>query len=201
MRRPSTSNPRPTIYDGTSYLPWSHSMISYLRSQGCLCAVLDPTTLDPALDDQYDYFDNLVARNTILFHLSPLLQSRYSHLTSAPLIWSTLREDYKATLCPDTIRQALYDTTLLYCNRNIDLYIQKVTSRVEEYNFVSEGHKISKQEHVFILLRGLMTTGKGDKRGWREFCEAAKHRVREQPEMLVALMQEHERRCRMRGGR
>ncbi|KAI5808308.1 hypothetical protein BZA77DRAFT_360985 [Pyronema omphalodes] len=201
MRIPSTTNAGPPIYDGTSYLPWSRSMISHLRSQGHLCAILDPSTFLSALSNQYTPSENSAARNTILFHLSPNQKSRYLHLTSASEIWSAIKEDYKTTLCPDTIRQALYDTTLLYCNRNIDFYIQKVTSRVEEYNFVSEGHKISKQEHVFILLRGLMTTGNTDKRGWRAFCEAVKHRVREQPKILVALMLEHDRRCRMRGGR
>ena len=148
-----------------------------------------------------------IARSTILLGMEPRLQSEYVEIRDAKKLWETLAESYKKKLELNVfdIREDLYNMKL-EGSGSMDSYAFAVNQKVNDYNLCASPGikgpestqaaagtasmeaipKMSQQEHVFYLLRGLPRND-----DWKVFIEIMRDKdgtISMKPEEVVTKL-------------
>jgi len=123
-----------------------------------------------------------VARSTILLGMEPRIEAEYTVVEDAKTLWEMLESAYKSKLKLNIFesREDLWSLKLQDCGE-VDNYASRIDRKVKDYNLCAGPTttdsdadmdsaktipKMSEQEHIFYLLRGIPRNNE-----WKVFLE------------------------------
>ena len=197
-------------FNGSNYKQWSGEM-ALLLEQKVVWGVIEgydtkpPTpATDAAVTEIKEYKEWMnrhgIAWPTILLGMEPRLQNEYMDVKDAKELWEKLATTYRTKLQLNIfdIREGLLNLRLEDCE-TVDSYVSKIDEKVSAYNLCADSTgttatggddsdtipKISKQEHVFYLLRGVPRND-----DWKVFLEILRNRpdIHAKPEEVVTKL-------------
>ena len=194
-------------FNGSNYKQWSEEMVLLLE-QKVVWGIIEgydrkpPTPVTAATVTEIKEYKEWmnrhgIARSTILLEMEPRLQNEYMVVKDAKELWEKLAAAYKTKLQLNIfdIREDLFGLRLEDCE-NVDSYVSKIGEKVSAYNLYADAAgtrdddsdtipKMSKQEHVFYLLRGVPRND-----DWRAFLEILRNKsdLHAKPEEVVTML-------------
>jgi len=179
-----------TKFNGTNYAQWATEMALLLEHKQVYGIIkgYDDKPEEPAANatatEKAAFKDWInrhgVARSTILRGMEPRIQAEYTVVEDAKTLWEKLASAYKSKLKLNIleIREDLWSIKLQVCG-DVANYASRIDRKVKHYNLCTGPSttdtdtdtaktiaKMSKQEHIFYLLRGIPRNDE-----WKVFLE------------------------------
>ena len=180
-----------TKFNGTNYAQWATEMALLLEQKQVYGIIkgYDDKPEEPAANatatEKAAFKDWMnrhgVARSTILLGMEPRIQAEYTVVDDAKTLWEKLASAYKSKVKLNIfeIREDLWSIKLQDCG-DVDNYASRIDRKVKDYNLCAGPTttdtdadanaktiaKMSEQEHIFYLLRGIPRNDE-----WKVFLE------------------------------
>jgi len=184
-----------TKFNGTNYAQWATEMALLLEQKQVYGIITgyDDKPEEPAANatatEKAAFKDwmnrHSVARSTILLGMEPRIQADYTVVDDAKTLWEKLASAYKSKLKLNIfeIREDLWSIKLQDCG-DVDNYVSRIDRKVKDYHLCAGPTapwttdatdtdanaktiaKMSEQEHIFYLLRGIPRNDE-----WQVFLE------------------------------
>ena len=197
-------------FNGSNYKQWSEEMVLLLE-QKVVWGIIEgydrkpPTPVTAATVTEIKEYKEWmnrhgIARSTILLEMEPRLQNEYMVVKDAKELWEKLATAYRTKLQLNIfdIREDLLNLRLEDCE-GVDSYVSKIDEKVSAYNLCADSTettatggddsdtipKMSKQKHVFYLLRGVPRND-----DWKVFLEILRNKpdLHAKPEEVVTKL-------------